>query len=350
MEKRSQKKPLSNTELSAFCSQIAMILESGISVVEGITIMADDAVTAEEKVILNEILAGLIETGSFYQALEHSGLFPQYLLHMTDIGEQTGKLDEVMSALSDHYEREDNLSRSVQNAVTYPCIMVGMMVIVILVLIIKVMPIFNQVFIQLGTQMSGFSLGLMNIGSTISRYSVLLIAVLVLILMLILYLTRTSAGRRLLLKIGYKLPGSHAIYEGMAACRFADGISLTLSSGLNPDHSMELVSALTDDPVFLKKLDVCKDEIAKGRDLTEALFTAHIFNGMYARMASIGSRTGSLDKVMAKIAGQYEQDIDTRLSNILAVLEPTLVIILSLIVGIILLSVMLPLMGIMSSL
>lgn len=350
MSKTLQKKPLSNVELSSFCEQVAMILQSGISSIEGITIMMEDATTEDEKAILAAIQEELTMTGSLYKAMESTGLFPDYLLHMVDIGEQTGKLDEVMESLSAHYDREDNISRSIKNAVTYPCIMVGMMIVVILVLIIKVMPIFNQVFKQLGTQMSGFSLGLMNIGTIINRYSIVFIAILVLLIAAVLYVTKTTSGRKLLLQIGYKLRFSRTIYEGMAACRFASGMALTLSSGLNPDLSMDLVTELSDDPEFQKKLDKCKEEIAEGKDMTDALFTSHIFSGVYARMASIGSKTGALDKVMAKIAGLYEEDIDTRLSNVLAVLEPTLVIALSLIVGVILLSVMLPLMGIMSSL
>ena len=126
-------------------------------------------------------------------------------------------------------------------------------------------------------------------------------------------------------------------------------MALTLSSGLNPERSMELVNSLNDDPVFQKKIDQCQSEVDEGNDLSKALFTSGMFTGVYARMASIGSKTGAMDQVMEQIAELYQDDIDTRMSNILAVLEPTLVIFLSLIVGVILLSVMLPLMGIMSS-
>lgn len=112
---------------------------------------------------------------------------------------------------------------------------------------------------------------------------------------------------------------------------------------------MELVNSLNDDPLFQEKIDLCQKKVDEGTDLSQALFTSGMFTGVYARMASIGSKTGSMDQVMEQIASLYQEDIDTRMNNILAVLEPTLVILLSLIVGVILLSVMLPLMGIMSS-
>ena len=343
-------KPFSNIELSSFCGQTALILKSGISVTEGLSIMLEDAASPEEKEILERLLEGMQETGQLYQAMERTEIYPSYMIHMVQIGEETGTLDEVMESLQNHYEREDSISKSIRNSITYPMIMTGMMAVVIIVLLVKVMPIFNQVFIQLGTEMTGFSRVLMDMGTIINRYAIVFIVILAAIACLAIFGTRTAGGRAMVQKLGYKLRFTRVIYEELAACRFASGMALTLSSGLNPDRSMELVHSLNDDPVFQKKLDRCQNEINDGKDLSQALFTSGMFTGIYARMASIGSKTGSMDQVMEQIAELYQDDIDTRMNNVLAVLEPTLVILLSLIVGVILLSVMLPLMGIMSSL
>ena len=327
-------KAFSSIELASFCGQIALILKSGISAMEGLNIMLEDTFSPEEEPILQALIENMQETG----------------IHMVQIGEETGTLDEVMAALETHYEREDAISKSIRSAVTYPMLMTGMMVAVIIVLLVKVMPIFNQVFVQLGTEMTGFSRVLMNMGTIINRYSIVFTAILVVAAAFIFYGTRTQSGRNMCRSLGYKLSFSKAIYEELASCRFASGMALTLSSGLNPERSMELVEALNDDPFFQKKLNNCQQYINDGKDLTDALFTSGIFTGMYARMASIGAKTGSIDQVMDTIASLYQDNIDNRMNNILATLEPTLVILLSLIVGVILLSVMLPLMGIMSSL
>lgn len=284
MNKKQQ--PFFNPELSGFCSQMAMILHSGISPLEGITIMLEDSTSDREKDILQQILDTLQETADFSLSLKETGLFPSYLVHMVQIGEETGTLDEVMSALSEHYEREDSIAKSIRNAVTYPMIMIGMMLVVILVLLVKVMPIFNQVFVQLGTEMTGFSGALMHIGNAISRYSVVLVIL--------------------------------------------------------------LAAMLNQDPDFQIKLEACQKQVNEGEDLSHALFSSGILTGTYARLASIGQKTGSMDQVMKQVSDMYQEEIDTRICNTLAVLEPSLIIGLSLIVGIILLSVMLPLMGIMS--
>ena len=140
------------------------------------------------------------------------------------------------------------------------------------------------------------------------------------------------------------------LYQRMAARRFASGMALTLSSGLTPLECLRLSQGLIEDPDFSAQLQQCESAVDEGENLCDTLLNHHIFSGLYAKMASIASRTGVLDEVMEKIAVQYEEDIDTRLSQFLGAIEPTLVIILSVIVGIILLSVMLPLISIMAGL
>ncbi|MDD6190092.1 MAG: type II secretion system F family protein [Firmicutes bacterium] len=343
-------KAFSNAETAAFCNQIAVILQSGISATEGITIMLEDTDNDEERVVLRKILDGLHESGSLTKALRETGMFPEYMINMIEIGEETGRLDDVAASLAAHYEREDELNKSIRNTITYPLIMAGMMVVVIIVLLVKVMPVFNQVFIQLGSEMTGFSRGLMNIGEAIRNYSIALIVILVMIILCALLAVKTPGGRNTARNLCYKFKGTRQLFENTAACRFAGAMALTLSSGLHPERSMELVEALNDDSHFRQKLETCKSIIADGTDMAQAFRDSGIFTGVYSRMASVGQKTGSMDKTMNKIADLYQEEIDNRMNNILAVLEPTLVIALSVIVGIILLSVMFPLMGIMSNL
>lgn len=342
-------KPLTNGEISAFCGQLALLLQSGISSLEGITIMLEDAQSEAERQLLTQMLDTLNETGSLAQALEAPAVFPPYLIHMAQIGEETGTLDKVMQSLSQYYDREEAIRRSVKSAVTYPLIMAGMMIVIILVLLVKVMPIFNQVFVQLGTEMTGFSRTLMQLGTLLRSNALVLVVILLVLAGGLFWAFRTSAGMGFVRRLGHKLPFTRKIYEKTAACRFADAMALTLASGLHPERSMELVCDLNEDVFFAEKLSECRRLQAEGMEAAEAMHQSGIFTGTYARMITLGSRTGSLEQVMGRIAALYQDEIDAQLSNMLAVLEPTLVILLSLVVGVILLSVMLPLMGILSS-
>ena len=341
-------KILSNGELAAFCGQLALILGSGLSAAEGLMIMTEDAAANEEKALLAALQEETEISMEFSSALEKSGCFPAYMIKMVRLGEETGRLDQVMSALSDHYEREDALRHMIRGAITYPLIMTGMMIAVIIVLLTKVMPVFNQVFIQLGMEMTSFSGVLLQLGNHINRYTISLVLILAAIILVILVGLFSEGGRRQLLRFGRRFALIRGIAEDTAVSRIASGLSLALASGLSPEHCLTLVSELTEDEDYRRRLNDARTALTEGMPLAQALHSQGILSGTASRLALIGERTGSLEQSMAHIADLSRTSADERIGSLLAVLEPTLVIILSVIVGVILLSVMLPLMGIMS--
>lgn len=173
-------KRFTNSELSSFCGQLALILRSGISATEGLTVMLDDTTDNTERAILQQILEKQEETGSLYPALACTNLFPAYLLPDGEdrrgnrhAGRGDAGLERPLCPGGRHHAQH-------RSAVAYPAVMAGMMIAVIIVLLVKVMPIFNQVFIQLGTEMTGISRGLMNVGTVLNRYSMFFLALLVL--------------------------------------------------------------------------------------------------------------------------------------------------------------------------
>lgn len=343
-------RPLSNLELSYFCGQMALILKSGISSIEGVEMMEDDFTTSADRKIIEIIIDTVAATGQFSVGLAATGAFPDYMIHMVAIGEETGNLDEVMEALEDHYSREEQLRQSIQSAVTYPLVMSCMIIAVIVILLVRVMPIFNQVFHQLGTEMTGFAAGLMAVSNFISTYALLFVVILACIIGFAFFCAKTDAGKALSRRVMRHFRSTRDLNDKIASCRFADGMSLILRSGLSPDRGFDLVTQLNDDPDFGKKLMNCRSRMAEGHSLSDALRDSDIFTGVYSRLTSIGNKTGSLDQVMRQIATLYQDEVDTKISNRLAILEPALIVILSVVVGVILLSVMFPLLGIMATL
>ena len=335
-------------ETSAFCGQMALILKSGISATDGLEVMRDDCEDKKEIAILDSMIETTRSTGSFYEAVKETGLFPDYMLSMVKIGEETGTMDEVMEALEEHYARENAISKSIRSSVTFPAIMVLMMIVVIVVLLTVVLPIFNRVFEQLGTEMTGISKALLDIGNAISSYSLIFIIVLVVLAAFAAFGIFTKKGRSIFKKIGNAFSGIRKINEETASCRVAGAMALTLKSGLDSERSLDLVMSMNEDSAMGEKLNKVKEKIEAGEDMSAAFHECGIFTGVYSRLSSIGQKTGSMESTMAKIADLYQEDIDTRVMNTLSVLEPALVVVLSVIVGVILLSVMIPLMGIMS--
>lgn len=339
---------LSNTELAAFCSQIAMVLSAGISAAEGVALMLEDANENGEKQLLERIGGTLDQTGSFFEALKETGAYPDYMLQMVHIGEDTGKLDEVMKSLASHYDREASIVRSIRSAVTYPLIMIVMMVCIIIVLVTKVMPVFQQVYRQFGSEMTGVSQMILNIGNILRHFSVVFIVLLALLVAAGLYFGCTEKGRAKMRRVFRHFKGTRAYLERLSSCRFASCMQLTLASGMPTEECLAYADQLIDDKDMQARIRACRNSMEAGAEFSAALTQAGIFSGVYARLASIGARTGSTDEVMQEIADRYQDEIDQRLTGIISALEPAIVIVLSLVVGLILLSVMLPLMGIMS--
>ncbi|MBR3606014.1 MAG: type II secretion system F family protein [Lachnospiraceae bacterium] len=347
-KQKNMGKLFTDSEISAFCSQLALILKSGLSPYEGVTAMLEDALLEEEKKILTCLSEKLAMGEDLSHSLEEQQLFPSYMIEMVKIGEQTGRLDDVMELLAAHYQREDFISRSIKNAITYPLVMASVMILVIVVLLVKVLPIFNQVFIQLGSEMTGLSAVLMKIGLTLNRYSVVFVSLILLLAVCLLFFFKAPGGKKLFNSFCYRFPFSRSLLEDTCACRFASGLALTLGSGLGSEQGLLMVQAVNQNPYFEKKIQECLHYLEEGTDLSSSLQKAHIFSGIHSRIITIGEKTGALDKAMNDVASRYQDTIDFRISRALSIIEPTLVISISLIVGIILFSVMLPLIGIMS--
>lgn len=151
---------LTARELSNFFGQLGMLIHSGISLTEGLAIFHDESQTDTDREIITALLTSMEGTGSLTQAMETSGRFPHSSVSYIKTGEETGCLDEILNSLAQHYEQEQEVSEQIRSAVTYPLIMLGMMGIVIVVLLVKVLPVFQQVFQQMGMEMNTLSLGL----------------------------------------------------------------------------------------------------------------------------------------------------------------------------------------------
>ena len=269
-----KEKKMTNPELIYLCRQLSMLLKAGISLLEGISILRDDADTKDGQKILSVIYDELLETGDIQSALEKTEVFPSYFVHMVKMGELSGNLDDTFASLAAHYEREEALTGSIRDALTYPLIMLGMLSAVLLVLIVKVMPVFNQVYEQLGSQITGPAAVLLKTGEVLKQYWVI---------------------------------------PAVFICIFAAGVWWLLKT-------------------------------IKGNTVLRRL------TGRFFSSKSIVKRLNSarISSALSKIAVQVDEEVTAEIQNFVSVIEPTMVIILSILVGALLLSVMMPLMGILS--
>ena len=334
---------LNNNELTTFFKQLGMLVHSGVSTMEAISIMSDDITDPKASKLLGSIYEGLEMGEDFSTVLKETGEFPKYATDMIRIGSYSGKLDEVLSALAGYYKREEQIASSIRSAITYPTIMIFMLFIVIGVLITRVLPIFQNVYQQLGTELTGAAGALMSLSHVIQRILPQLIIFLLLAVVVLLYLLKKKSSIFSNFFVNRKLS------QSIAVGRFASGLFLTLSSGLDTDESIQMTAELTNHPIIQGKIKTCQEHLASGMGFSEAITAAGLFSNTQNRMIHVGVKAGSLDQVMENIAQQCNEETDNKIGHLLSVLEPTLVAVLAVIVGVVLLSIMLPLMGIMAN-
>ena len=260
---------------------------------------------------------------------------------MIHLGETTGRLEEVLVSLDRYYDREAQIRNNIKSAATYPLIMTFLMIAVILVLIAKVVPVFSKVYAELGSELTGTARTLLHISTILNHYMLGFIIAFLVLLIICMILYHTDLGRVLFL--GQKLAMT------VASGRVANCLYLVLSSGLDSNIGLTLARELVNNPHMQALIDKCHENIRHGESFDKALLLSGIFSQMYASWIAIGSRTGEMDQVMERICNAYEEETDARISHMLSLLEPILVIILCFFVGLILISFLLPLLGILSS-
>ncbi|MEA4815617.1 MAG: type II secretion system F family protein [Lachnospiraceae bacterium] len=344
-----KKRSFNNTYLSSLCMELGLILQAGISVNEGFLLVAEDEGDPKIKDVLMGIFGRLESGDELSLSMEQSSVFPKYMLDMIRIGENTGSLESVFKGLSLYYERQENISASIRSAVVYPVILFIMMLVVIGVLIVEVLPIFNDVFNQLGSTMSQTAMGFLMIGESIrnGRFVILTFAGVIAVVFVIIAFNK-AASQKFLSALG-RLMSKTNIGKEVAVARLASAMAMGLSAGLDIDASLEMAEKLNKGSAISGSISKCRNIMAGGKGFFEAIGEGELFPPLYARMLSIGIKTGTADEVMEEIAKRTEMDANYRIDRVIGKVEPILVVIMSVLVGLVLLSVMLPLMGIMSS-
>lgn len=346
---KGAKKQYSARELSAFCLQISILLHAAIPLDEGLSVMAEDAEGEEERKRLLQ-MAEEAELGSpFSTVLESIGGYPSYVVRMAKLGEETGTLDQIMGSLAEYYEKEHILMKNIKNAVTYPVIMIFMLLTVLFVLFTKVMPIFENVYQQLGAEMSPVSIAATRLGGLFCAGALILGLVLGLAVLVMWFFGRQGKKVHVMEALTRWIKRRSRIALAVANRRFTSVLALTLHSGLDLAKGMELAADLVENQRVEEKIRACSEELGAGMDYYSAMKNTGLFKGFYVQMIKVGARSGRLDSMMEQVSKNYEEEADTAIGHMVSRFEPTVVAVLAVAVGLILLSVMLPLIGVLSA-
>lgn len=339
-----KRKVLSAEELSLFAEQIRLMLSAGMPLAEGVGALADGDGNEAFKTMKEEMEM----TGEMNLAMEKAGIFPPYMIKMVKIGEQTGEIEKVMSGLTDYYAREAKIKNAVRSAVTYPVIIICMMAVVIALLIIKVLPVFDNVYRSLGIDMSTQSGPMMAVGVGVGKW-VLVIVGLALIAALVIGILMKTKHREGITRFAMrKIPVFRKLIKRTTAVRFATVMKMMIGSGFPMEQAVEAAGDVMENADAKATIESLKINM-EDSSFAHAVEKSNIFLPLHSRMLNVGEQAGQTDHALGRIAEIYEQEVDETFARIVSAIEPVLVGVMAVVVGAILLTVMLPLASIIAN-
>ena len=333
-----------------FTREMETILSSGLSIDEGLSLIEENAMESNLQAVAKEVKKSYFEYGNFTKAIVESQAFDSYLEKLVEIGELNGRLDTVMKELSFYYEREEDMANRMKEATTYPFVLLCMMTIIVGILVFKVLPVFEEVMKNMGGSLTSFSKMMMNFGKVFALVSFVILVIVFIIILIFLLSSKFKKDGNFFENFLSKFPLTKKLYMSMSLAKMTYALSLFVSSGYPLEETMEYIPSFITHPVLKEKMIKVQEDMKAGQSFSSAMNHQKVYSGTYVSMLNIGMKSGKQEEVLKKLVDLYQNEVVDSTSRFLNIIEPTIVAVLSLIVGIILLSIMMPLMGIMSSL
>ncbi len=336
--------------LPIFCRELHQLVRAGIPLAEGLNMLREDETDPDTRSWLEALCRSIEEGMPLASALRETGAFPAYMTDMVALAEETGRLEDVLLSLQRHYDRQLRMAADIRGAVAVPVTLFIVMVAVVVLLVTQVLPVFDKVFAQLGVRMGAVARGMMSAGAALAKAGTGVAAVLVILAAAGLVTALVPALRERTAGWFRRSFGGRGVLGQMAASRFASSMSMAVSSGLSMEDSVELSAKLCGGAREIdEKTALCRKDIEEGGSPADALAKSGLFSGRDCRLLKLAEQTGSLPDTLEDLAQRQEEESLRRIDRTVGAIEPAIVVITSALAGVILLSVMLPLMGLLST-
>jgi type IV pilus assembly protein PilC len=327
-----------------FSRQFAALVDAGVAIVRGLTVLSEQCSNPKLKAALVEI-CGDVQTGiNLSDSMrKHPECFDGLYVSMVQAGEIGGVLDEVLNRLAKLLEDMARLQNQIKSAMSYP-VVVGFLATAIFVgLTVFLIPIFADIFVSLGAELPPLTLFLMTCSKVLRSYwSLLVIGILFVLWFLYKQYYKTPVGRLQIDSIALKLPLFGDLIQKSAIARFSRTFGSLTRSGVPILTCLEIVRDTSGNQVIANAIDAAREEVQQGGMISVALLKENVFPAMAIQMMSIGEETGQLDAMLMKVADFYEDEVEQAVKSLTSILEPVMILVVGGMVGIILLAMYLP--------
>lgn len=337
---------MNNREISNLCYQLSIVFKSGIPIADGIKLLASDFREQSSSHLL-ESVANMLDSGEgIADSFDTIDLLPDYMRDMVRVGEETGSLPLIFEGLTKYYRQKAELGKKILSAITYPAILFVMMIAVMGLLIFKLLPIFHNMFLSMGSEVPAGTMAIYNGAMALQSVFIYIVIVLIILAVFLVMVFKTKWFMRCRRFLLLRLPIINKIYKKSYLVKFTSALDLLVNSGYPLEISLEKAFTIIEDTAYSHKMGGLVHNGGLSINTMEEL---DIFPPLFFKMVNLGIKTGTLGEMITRFNGIYDEELDRLLQRSTDTIEPALVTIVSIIIGAILVVTLLPLIGIISA-
>jgi len=337
------KKKVKTDDLVIFSRQLATMVDAGIPLVGALDILGDQV----ENKTFGDIIMKMrndIETGSSLSDAisKHKKVFSALFVNMVKAGESSGMLDEILDRLALYLEKTNNLQKKIRSALIYPAVVSAMAAGITLLLLLKVIPVFKDIFSGFGAELPRPTAILISISDALQKYFPAIFVITIVVVFMIARYVKTDKGRLRCDSLLLKMPIFGVLFTKVAISKFTRTLSTLIKSGVPILNSLEIVGKTSGNRAIEMAVDMVRNNVCEGESIAEPLAKSKIFPSMVVRMVSVGEQSGELEKMLSKIADFYDAQVDAAVSGLTSLIEPLIIAFLGVVIGTIVICMFLP--------
>ncbi len=330
-------------DIAVFCRQFYVMLDSGLSIGKALNILIEQC----EKPKLREALIGVngeLKRGETLASSmrKRKDVFPNLLTSMIDAGERSGNLDIILKRMAEYYEKETKIRGKIKSAMIYPIVLGVVAIISITFILTFVMPTFVQMFEENNVDLPMSTKMVLETSKVLGKYGIIIFLILVTAIILLGKYLKSEEGQYKLSSINLKIPVIKKLTQKIIVSRFTRTMGIVSSSGMSLVTSIEIVASVVGNKIAEKELLKVKEKVLKGEELGDSIMNIKIFPPMLASMVKIGEEAGSLDSILDKTADFYDDELEREIKTATALIEPSMIVLMGIIIGFLLISILTP--------
>ena len=335
-------KKLSDKKKEVFYRELGMLLKSGVDFKKALEIMSNQSSNKFEKEIILNIKSKVIEGRSIYESMRETKQFSAYEYYSVQIGEETRKLEEVLIELQKYFNRKVQMKRQIVSVLTYPAIVMTVTFLVLYFMLNKVVPMFSSVFKQFGSELPKSTQIIIKISNHSGVIFGVLFGFIIVLMLLHITLKEKLSYRAFTTKVILKIPYFGNLIQKIYISRFCQSMKLLITSKTTLLNSLSLTSKMMSFYPIEVAIEIVKEDITKGMSLHESLKKHKVFEKKMVSMVEVAEQVNQLDTMFDRLTEQYNEEITHQTKMIGVILEPMIIIVIGVVVGVIMISMYAP--------